>query len=152
MGRADDAEVCLSRVGVSRRHARILVRVGGIVTVTDLASTNGTFVNEGRVHSAILRAGDHVGFGSEATLRFAYRSPDALEVSAMIEVSPRELEVSSLVAEGLTNAEIATRLTISVHTVMSHLANIYDRVGTRSRIALVKLVVQGRLHERRRKR
>ncbi|MDX1577133.1 MAG: LuxR C-terminal-related transcriptional regulator [Gemmatimonadota bacterium] len=49
----------------------------------------------------------------------------------------RELEVLELVAEGLTNAEIADRLGISPHTVKRHISNILVRLGESSRAAAV---------------
>jgi DNA-binding NarL/FixJ family response regulator len=55
-------------------------------------------------------------------------------------LSRRELEVALLVAEGLTNAEIAERLTVSVRTVTSHLDHIYTRLGVNSRVALARHV------------
>jgi DNA-binding CsgD family transcriptional regulator len=55
-------------------------------------------------------------------------------------LSRREVEVALLVAEGLTNAEIAERLTVSVRTVTSHLDHIYTRLGVNSRAALARHV------------
>jgi DNA-binding CsgD family transcriptional regulator len=55
-------------------------------------------------------------------------------------LSRRELEVARLVAEGLTNAEIAERLVVSVRTVGSHLEHIYGRLGISSRSALAAWV------------
>jgi DNA-binding NarL/FixJ family response regulator len=37
--------------------------------------------------------------------------------------------VVGLIAEGLTNRQIAERLTLSVRTIERHIANIYDRLG-----------------------
>ena len=51
------------------------------------------------------------------------------------ELSRRELEVLALVAEGLTNQEIAARLVISDHTVHRHVANILRKLGVPSRSA-----------------
>jgi DNA-binding CsgD family transcriptional regulator len=45
----------------------------------------------------------------------------------------REVEVLRLLADGRTNAEIAARLVISVHTVERHLANVYRKIGARNR-------------------
>ncbi|MBI2864597.1 MAG: AAA family ATPase [Chloroflexi bacterium] len=57
-------------------------------------------------------------------------------------VSGRELEIARLVAEGLSNSEIAKRLTLSPFTVTSHLHRIYTRLGIGSRAALARLVIQ----------
>lgn len=49
-------------------------------------------------------------------------------------LTPREREVLELVAEGLTNKEIAKRLTISVNTVRSHLRFILDKLHINNRV------------------
>jgi pimeloyl-ACP methyl ester carboxylesterase/DNA-binding CsgD family transcriptional regulator len=48
-------------------------------------------------------------------------------------LTPRELEVLRLVAGGESNAEVAHRLGLSVHTVERHLANLYPKIGARGR-------------------
>lgn len=50
-------------------------------------------------------------------------------------LTPRQLEVLRLVAEGKTNREIADELVISEHTVSRHLENIYAKLGVSSRTA-----------------
>jgi DNA-binding NarL/FixJ family response regulator len=54
-------------------------------------------------------------------------------------LSGRELEVLALIAEGLSNKEIAERLVISEHTVKRHVANILHRLGLASRAAAASL-------------
>jgi len=49
------------------------------------------------------------------------------------ELSHRELEVLILVADGLTNGEIATTLCISHHTVISHTRSVISKLGVSGR-------------------
>lgn len=51
-------------------------------------------------------------------------------------LSPREAEVTRLVSEGLTNAQIARRLTLSERTVENHVSRILNKLDLRSRTAL----------------
>jgi DNA-binding NarL/FixJ family response regulator len=57
-------------------------------------------------------------------------------------LTDRELEVLALAAQGLTNHEIARRLTISVRTVEAHLTHIYDKLGVGSRTQAVVSAMQ----------
>ena len=62
--------------------------------------------------------------------------PRAAESGQAVTVlTPRELEVLKLVAQGLSNADIAGRLVLSEHTVHRHLANILRKLGLSSRVA-----------------
>jgi len=57
---------------------------------------------------------------------------------ALVEpLSERELEILELVAEGLTNREIASRLYLAVNTVKVHAGNIYGKLGVHSRMQAV---------------
>ena len=51
--------------------------------------------------------------------------------------SERELEVLQLIAEGLTNPEIAARLYLSLNTVKVHTRNIYGKLGAHNRAGAV---------------
>ncbi|MFM7086943.1 MAG: LuxR C-terminal-related transcriptional regulator [Cyanobium sp.] len=53
------------------------------------------------------------------------------------DLSERELEIIELVAMGLTNQEIAERLTISKRTVDNHVSNIFTKTGAKNRVALL---------------
>jgi two-component system response regulator NreC len=53
-------------------------------------------------------------------------------------LSPREVEVLRLIAQGYTNRQIADLLTISVRTVESHRANLMSKLNLHSRVELVR--------------
>ena len=60
------------------------------------------------------------------------------DIRALVEpLSERELEVLQLIAEGLTNPEIASRLFLSLNTVKAHTRNIYGKLDVHSRTQAV---------------
>ena len=61
----------------------------------------------------------------------------AEEPAAPHDLTPREAEVLTLIAEGLTNAEIAERLVVSAATVKSHVNHIFAKIGARDRAQAV---------------
>ena len=71
------------------------------------------------------------GAASEQTTALPLRGP----ASAVVEpLSAREREVLRLIAAGLSNQEVATRLYLSPHTVKVHARNIYAKLGVTSRM------------------
>jgi predicted ATPase/DNA-binding CsgD family transcriptional regulator len=64
----------------------------------------------------------------------AGQAPTVTGEAALV-LTPRELDVLKLVAQGLTNADVAQRLLLSEHTVHRHLANILRKLGLSSRAA-----------------
>ena len=140
VGKAGDADICIRETGVSRLHAKLVVAADRTVTVLDLASTNGTFVNGTRIDVASLREGDSIRFGPTATVRLGFRQAPVASSNpeASGTLSARQLEVARLVARGLTNDEVATTLGISPKTIKSHLDQIYRRLDIGSRAALTR--------------
>jgi DNA-binding CsgD family transcriptional regulator len=66
----------------------------------------------------------------------SFSTPDqALLVEPL---SARELEVLNLIEQGLTNQEIAARLTLAPSTVKTHINNIYGKLGVRTRVQAIK--------------
>ena len=52
-------------------------------------------------------------------------------------LTQREAEILTLIAQGLTNPEIADRLFLSTHTVKSHINRIFSKTGSRDRAAAI---------------
>ena len=62
-------------------------------------------------------------------------------------LTPRERQVVTLIAQGLTNSDIADRLTLSVNTVKTHRRHIYRKLDIHSRAALIAYALRrGLLH------
>ena len=57
-------------------------------------------------------------------------------------LTPREVEVLRLVAQGLTNDQVANRLIISPRTVDTHLTSIYGKIGVSSRSAATRYAME----------
>ena len=57
-------------------------------------------------------------------------------------LTAREVEVLRLVAEGLTDAQVAERLVVSLRTVHAHLRSIYRKLDVRSRSAATRYAVE----------
>jgi len=67
----------------------------------------------------------------------ALAAPEPAHAELPDELTPREAEVLVLIAEGLTNAEIAERLVVSAATVKSHVNRIFFKTGARDRAQAV---------------
>jgi NarL family two-component system response regulator LiaR len=60
-------------------------------------------------------------------------------------ITPRELEILELIAEGLSNREIAERVHVSENTVKTHSSRVFDKLGARRRTQAVQLGKELRL-------
>jgi DNA-binding NarL/FixJ family response regulator len=94
------------------------------------AAAGGLTVFDPRVRAALLAAAS----GAPASpapppARTAGEPPDGL--------TQREVEILGLMAQGLTNPEIAERLFLSNHTVKTHINRIFAKTGSRDRVAAV---------------
>jgi len=57
---------------------------------------------------------------------------------AQLELSKRELEILSLLAQGHSNQEIAVKLFVSLSTVKTHIQNIFEKLDVKRRIQAVE--------------
>ena len=92
IGRDESCDITIQDSSISRKHAQISLKNGQYV-VTDLGSTNGTYVNEKRVHTAIVEPGDRVQFGG-----FIFKFMAANH----IEMQYHEAVYSMMTRDGLT--------------------------------------------------
>ena len=72
-------------------------------------------------------------------------APGARSPTELNDLTGRELEVLTLVARGLANAEIATRLFVSEATVRTHITHILAKLGLRDRVQAVVLAYESGL-------
>jgi DNA-binding NarL/FixJ family response regulator len=97
------------------------------------AAAGGLTVFDPRVHATLLAAAAPAaaspGGTSAAPGPGPAGPPDGL--------TQREAEILSLIAQGLTNGEIAERLFLSNHTIKTHINRIFAKTGSRDRVAAI---------------
>jgi len=71
-------------------------------------------------------------------------SPDVtpLQVPGNVELTPTELKVVQLVAQGLANREIAEKLNVSQRTIESHVSNMLHKTGLHNRTELAQWAIK----------
>ena len=129
----------------------------GLSKVFSLAEAGGhirLFVNEGPPMASLLNEASSRGIRPDYVQHLLSAFPVGESEKAgplkthvtqqeLIEpLSEREIEVLQLIAEGLTNTEIAARLYLSLNTVKVHTRNIYGKLGVNNR---TQAVARGRV-------
>jgi DNA-binding CsgD family transcriptional regulator/tetratricopeptide (TPR) repeat protein len=118
--------------------ARGIEEVGMMLLAAEThASAAAAFREEGRADSARRAAARAGALGEE---RCAGARTPGLATTSGPDLTPRQREIATLAAGGLSNAEIAARLTVSVRTVEWHLQQVYTELGTGSREELAELL------------
>jgi DNA-binding NarL/FixJ family response regulator len=95
------------------------------------AAAGGLSVLDARVQAALVAAATAAAPAApaEAAEAAALPAPDGL--------TQREAGILALIAQGLTNPEIAARLFLSNHTVKTHISRIFAKTGSRDRVAAI---------------
>lgn len=73
------------------------------------------------------------------------RERDEMAVQALEQLTEREREVLTLIAQGLTNQEIADKLYISIKTVQAHRANLMEKLDLHAAVDLTKFAIRSGL-------
>jgi DNA-binding CsgD family transcriptional regulator len=76
---------------------------------------------------------------ARAELRATGETARKRDPSTTDQLTPQELQISRLVAEGLSNKEIAAQLFLSPRTIDSHLRNVFSKLGIKSRTQLARI-------------
>jgi len=136
LGQADDqpttqAQVLLNRGQMLRRANRRREAVTWLSRAREFYEGVGATVLIDRCDRE-LRATGMSGHGQDAGSNLR----DEPDVSSHFTLTPQEHAVSDLVAQGMTNSEVAQKLFIAEKTVQYHLTNVYAKFGIRSRTEL----------------
>ncbi|WP_343907598.1 response regulator transcription factor [Nocardioides aquiterrae] len=132
-----------------RPEARVVVLTAStadrVLTGAIAAGASG-FVSKSRgvadVCAAVRAAAAGEAVISAEMLARLLRRLQRRDTPAQPELTGREVEVLELVAEGLTNAVIAQRLHLSVHTVRNHIANLSQKLGAHSKLEALAIAVR----------
>jgi DNA-binding NarL/FixJ family response regulator len=117
------------------------------------AGASGFLLKETRPHEVlhaieVVAAGDALiapSITRRLIAEFAARQDPSQPPAALTELTDREREILRLVAEGLSNAEIAGRLVISPLTAKTHVSNVLRKLDCRDRAGLVALAYESGL-------
>jgi len=74
-GRAENSDVCLKDINISRRHAQILRLKNNVMAIVDLGSSNGTYVNDFPINRIFLMDGDEIRMG-ETVMTYCEGEPE----------------------------------------------------------------------------
>ena len=101
----------------------------------------GAFLYPGLAKALIRSYTSSSSFETQTT--HSYKPTNTSMLTQALQVlTPREIEILKLVAEGYTNQEIADQLTLSIKTVQAHRANVMEKLELRDITHLVRFAVR----------
>jgi len=136
---AGDARVALAALQLRNGHPDEAVKTfSPVLARHERYGTPGAVAWEGAPARALLQLARernvHAAFATRVLQVMGEESEEpSIVVPGGEALTSREVEVLRLVADGASNAAIATRLGISVHTVKRHVANVLQKLGASSR-------------------
>ncbi len=120
--------------------------------LTELTDTLDLLLAQARVYERALPPNNYPAHAAVAVLSELARQAlaEARDLAATLQTpppsehpfSPREFEVLTLAAEGLTNREIAYRLGLSERTIQFHMNGVFNKTGASSRTEAATLALQ----------
>ena len=101
------------------------------------AAVGGLTVFDPRVHATLLAAASPGAASPGGTPGPPGSAPAGRPPGPPDGLTQREVEILGLIAQGLTNGEIADRLFLSNHTIKTHINRIFAKTGSRDRVAAI---------------
>lgn len=141
LGRSSEADIQVDTDGVSRKHAEILCSENGDVTIQDLRSTNGVWVEGQRVLTRRLTNGDRIQLGSNSVFQFSYQSEAQEEIQRKLYESATRDPLTSALNRRVFDEHLARELSHarrhgnSVSLLLldiDHFKSINDKYGHRA--------------------
>jgi DNA-binding NarL/FixJ family response regulator len=105
-------------------------------------ATEGHMVISADIAQALIA---HVRVGAAAARAGAEAKAEVRETEDRLALTPREIEVLRLLAQGADNGAIGLELSISPHTVKQYVTNIFEKLGVRSRVQAAVYAVRSGL-------
>ena len=136
----DAADVVLADGGIPPGETRPVVTLGG--ADHDRAGVLSRDADARQIDAAIRAVAAGLIVRAPDAIETGFGAINELDGQALL--TPRELDVLTALAEGLTNKAIARRLTISLHTVKFHLESLFRKLGARTRTEVVAKATERR--------
>ena len=127
--------------GARLEHARALVELGAAMRRGGERSASREPLREG-YERAVRCGATKLAARAQQEIAASGARLSAGGVSGVASLTPSELRVAELAAQGQTNRDIAQTLFVSEKTVETHLGHVYDKLGVRSRHKLAGVLAQ----------